>query len=453
MTRSLKRLWGRFLFQDRGILPAKRLFIVVGIFSLLLIFIGATSHISWGSIVVMNAVVLFVSLLDLLLSPKKSELRLKRTLVEEMERGIPYKMHIEVDNRSPYPLAYSTVDSIPQSFERPFPIRGTVAKKSTATASYETKATVRGKYEVPKLYFRYQSFLGLWQKQLTVESTDTVKVIPDLTETKQYLHDAQKFLLYEGVSVRKYESGVGEFAQIRRYVVGDDPRMINWRQTAKLQEVMTNEYEPEHGKYITILIDCGRMMGAELAKGNRLERALEAALTVATAALDKGDYVSVLAFSKEVKVFVPPAKGMAHLQTILHAIYDLEVDAVESNYAAVLSYLETMQKKRSLLLLFSDVRTFLYEEHALTYLQRLRRRHLFLMVGIEDETIARRINESPESVKQAMVKSIAQQQMLFKKREKIKWERQGLLMIETPEEKLAVTAVSHYIDLMNRSLI
>ncbi len=31
-------------------------------------------------------------------------------------------------------------------------------------------------------------------------------------------------------------------------------------------------------------------------------------------------------------------------------------------------YLETMQKKRSLLLLFSDVRTFLYEENALMYL-------------------------------------------------------------------------------------
>ncbi|WP_347835652.1 hypothetical protein [Gracilibacillus sp. JCM 18860] len=25
--------------------------------------------------------------------------------------------------------------------------------------------------------------------------------------------------------------------------------------------MMTNEYEPEHGKNLTILIDCGRMMG------------------------------------------------------------------------------------------------------------------------------------------------------------------------------------------------
>ena len=99
-----------------------------------------------------------------------------------------------------------------------------------------------------------------------------MKVIPDLTETKHYLENAQRFLLYEGSKIRKQRSGVGDFAQIRNYVVGDDPRKINWRQTAKLQEVMTNEYEPEHGKYITILIDCGRMMGAELTKGNRLEK-------------------------------------------------------------------------------------------------------------------------------------------------------------------------------------
>ena len=229
--------------------------------------------------------------------------------------------------------------------------------------------------------------------------------------------------------------------------------MINWRQTAKLQEVMTNEYEPEHGKHITILIDCGRMMGAELSKGNRLEKVLEAALTVTAAALQKGDYVSVLAFSKEVKVFVPPAKGMAHLQTILQSIYDIKVDAAESNYAAVLSFLETMQKKRSLLLLFSDVRTFLHEESALTYLQRLRRRHLFLMIGIEDMAILKRIDEEPVNVQSAMVKSIAQQQMLIKKREKIKWEKQGLIMIEAREEKLAAAAVSHYIDIMNRNLL
>ncbi|MEH7075957.1 DUF58 domain-containing protein [Neobacillus drentensis] len=452
MTKLLKSLWARFLFQDRGILPTKRLMLV---FVLLTIVLGISTvwGISWGSVLFVNLLIFIASWLDLLFSPSKKQLTFQRTISGEFERGMAYPVSIKVQNTSSHPITYRMVDDLPQSFERLFPLIGSIPKEVTMEIVYKTTAMVRGKYEMNKLYFRYASLLGLWEKQVTVDLRDVLKVIPDLTETKQYLENAQKYLVYEGLKIRRQRSGVGDYSKIRNYVVGDDPRKINWRQTAKLREVMTNEYEPEHGKYITILIDCGRMMGAELAKGNRLEKALEASLTVTAAALQKGDYVSVLAFSKDIKVFVPPAKGMAHLQTILQAIYSLKVDAAESNYAAVLQYLEMVQKKRSLLLLFSDVCTFLHEESALILLKRLRQRHLFLMIGIEDQTLLKRVNEEPNTIQAAMRKSIAQQQFLFKKREKNKWEKQGLVMIEACEEKLAVTAVSHYIDIMNQSLL
>jgi uncharacterized protein (DUF58 family) len=452
LTKSSKSLWARFLFQDRGILPTKRLLMLFFILSIALL-MGSAGELSWPVIISINIVVLVISLFDLRCSPRKNQLTLKRTAVAEMERGIPYRFEIAVNNASKQSLSFRLLDGLPQSFARPFPLTGVIPREANALVTYETTAFERGKYDLNKLYFRYTSFLGFWEKQMTVELADTVKVIPDLTETKQYLEKAQQFLMYEGLKIRKQRSGVGDFAKVRSYVIGDDPRKINWRQTAKLQEVMTNEFEPEHGKYITILIDCGRMMGAELTKGNRLEKALEAAMTVTAAALKKGDYVAVLAFSKDIKVYVPPAKGMAHLQTILKAIYHLQVDAAESNYAAVLQYLEIVQKKRSLLLLFSDVRTFLHEESTLAYLKRLRQRHLFLMIGVEDRTLLMRIADEPNDVKNAMVKSIAQQQMLIKKREKMKWEKQGLHMIETPEEKLAVTAVSQYIEIMNQNLL
>lgn len=452
MTKSLKSLWGRFLFQDRGVLPTKRLLLLFLVLSLALI-IGTSWGLSWGFVIAINILVFFISFIDLLFSPKKSQLSFQRILPDELERGIAYEVKINVKNTSTYSFTYRIIDGLPQSFQHPFPLIGIIPKENTVEISYDTIANVRGKYEIAKLYFRYSSLLGLWEKQTTVEIKDSVKVIPDLTETKQYLENAQQFLKYEGLKIRRQRSGVGDFSKIRSYVVGDDPRKINWRQTAKLQNVMTNEYEPEHGKYITILLDCGRMMGAELKKGNRLEKSLEAALTVTAAALQKGDYVSVLAFSKDVKVYVPPAKGMAHLQTILQAIYHLQVDAAESNYAAVLQYLELVQKKRSLLLLFSDVRTFLHEESALILLKRLRKRHLFFMIGIEDQTLIRRVNADPITVQAAMVKSIAQQQLIFKKREKSKWEKQGLQMIEAREEKLAITAVSQYIDIMNQNLL
>ncbi|WP_312469561.1 DUF58 domain-containing protein [Neobacillus sp.] len=452
MTKSLKNLWGRFLFRDRGVIPTKRLLLLYLFISLVLLS-GMGWGISWRNVITVNIIVFLISLVDLLLSPNKKQLFIKRTFPAELERGITYPVQLEITNHSQHSFSFRLIDGLPQTFETSFPVFGVAEKESTTEITYETIALVRGRYEIKKLYFRYSSLLGLWEKQKTDELMESVKVIPDLTETKQYLENAQKFLVYEGLKIRRQRSGVGDFSKIRSYVVGDDPRKINWRQTAKLQEVMTNDYEPEHGKYITILIDCGRMMGAELTKGNRLEKALEAALTVTAAALKNGDYVSVLAFSKEIKVFVPPAKGMAHLQTILHAIYHLNVDAAESNYAAVLQYLEMVQKKRSLLLLFSDVRTFLHEESALAYLKRLRQRHLFLMIGIEDKTLIKRTKEEPLDVQSAMVKSIAQQQILLKKREKIKWEKQGLQMIEAREEKLAIAAVSHYIDIMNQNLL
>ncbi|MFB5197660.1 DUF58 domain-containing protein [Neobacillus sp. KR4-4] len=452
MTKLLKSWWARFLFQDRGVIPTNRLLLV---FLFLSIALGISTiwGISWILVIAANLILFMASLFDLFFSPSKKQLSFQRIVTGEFERGQTYPITIEVQNASNYPFSYRLVDDLPQSFVRPFPIAGSIPKEAIVSISYETSAMTRGMYEVKKIYFRYSSLLGLWEKQVTVELRDEIKVIPDLTETKQYLENAQKYLVYEGVKIRRQRSGVGDFSKIRSYVVGDDPRKINWRQTAKLREVMTNEYEPEHGKYITILIDCGRMMGAELSQGNRLEKALEAALTVTAAALQKGDYVSVLAFSRDIKVFVPPAKGMAHLQTILQAIYSVDVDAAETNYAAVLQYLETVQKKRSLLLLFSDVRTFLHEESGLILLKRLRQRHLFLMIGIEDQTLLKRVNEEPSTVQAVMRKSMAQQQILFKKREKKKWEKQGLVMIEAREEQLAITAVSQYIDIMNQNLL
>src|SRR5699024_11076464 len=447
-----KSLWVRFLFQDRGILPTRRLFIAFFVFSC---FIGLLSFfgIPWMVIFLLNMLFIFGSLGDLFFSPRKSELAFKRTLPEEMERGIAYTVKIHVQNTSSHDCDFRIMDDLPSSFHTSFPIHGEVEKQGSLTLTYETKAFVRGKYDVNKLYVRYSSLLGLWEKQITLEIKDTIKVIPDLTETKQFLESAQKFLLYEGQKVRKRRRGEGEFAQIRNYVIGDDPRKINWRQTAKLQEVMTNEYEPEHGKYVTILIDCGRVMGAELTKGNRLEKSLEAAITVALAALKNGDYVSVLAFSRRVDVFVPPAKGMGQLQKILQAVYDLQVDTGEANYPAVMSYLQAVQKKRSFIMLFSDMQTFLHEESGLGYLTRLRRQHHVCMIGIEDASLLALTRQKVDDVKQAMTKSIAQQQMQIKKRKKAEWESRGLIMIEAKEERLANAAVSEYIRIMNQGLV
>ncbi|RKJ08596.1 DUF58 domain-containing protein, partial [Butyricicoccus sp. 1XD8-22] len=90
-------------------------------------------------------------------------------------------------------FSFAFVDDLPQTFKRPFPVKGIGRKEAVTEVSYVTSAPVRGDYGVTKLYFRYKSVLGLWEKQKTTKIPQALKVIPDMTGTKQYLKDAQRF--------------------------------------------------------------------------------------------------------------------------------------------------------------------------------------------------------------------------------------------------------------------
>ena len=95
-------------------------------------------------------------------------------------------------------------------------------------------------------------------------------------------------------------------------------------------------------------------------------------------------------------------------------------------------------------------------KHTHPILMRIRQRHLFLMIGVEDEVIKRRITkpESPDQVEACHDQNHCPTAKCFLKRgKKLNGKNQGLLlMMEADEEKLAVAAVSYYIDMMNRNL-
>lgn len=452
MTISLRQLWARFLFQDRGIIPTKRLIYLISSLGLILFVISffRFNLIIFASVIVS---VLLLSLLDLLFSPNRKQLTLERSLPKQVERHQEESLRLIITNKGDKPAQFIWTDDLPESISTTRPTLTTIEANQTLTIDQPIQANQRGLFPIQNVYLRYQSLFGLWQKQRTFVIENTIKVIPNLSESRDYLSSAQKYLLHEGSKIRKQVSGSGEFAKVRQYVVGDDPRKINWHQSAKLNEMMVNEYEPEHGKQIIIMIDCGRMMGVELEKGNRLERSIEAALTVATAALDHGDYVSVVAFAKDINVYVPPGKGLSHLQTILQAIYSLKVEATESNYLAAVQFIRTEQTKRSMVILFSDVNQFFLDKQTLFLIKQLKKRHLFIGIGIKDEWKQRNIALQPNSMYEAMRKTVAQQIELSNRREMLKWKKLGLDLIEAKADDLAVTTVSYYIDQLNRGAL
>ena len=92
-----------------------------------------------------------------------------------------------------------------------------------------------------------------------------------------------------------------DFSHLREYVPDDEPRAINWTATARQGHLVTNVYQPEQGQQIAILIDCGRIMGIREDGQTKLDRSLEAALVFATLAIERGDRVSLIACSNQIK--------------------------------------------------------------------------------------------------------------------------------------------------------
>lgn len=452
MTKSSRTWWDRLLFRGRGMVPTKRLIIFYGF---LFIPIAAITLVrtNWLAFIIVNLFVFLVSLIDYWRLPRYKELTLRREDSIELERARPEAITIQLINRSSRPIIFQLVDHLPASFDRPFPINGQLAENAEIALSYKTKASERGDYTLGETSIRVRSSLSLWQKQFSFYQPVSVKVIPDMTMVREVIHSLQTLLTTAGTRIKRNRLGSGEFAQVRTYEVGDDPRKMNWRQTAKQAELMTNVYEPEHGKQITLLIDCGRTMGVELKEVNRLERSLEAALTVAAGALQQGDYVSVLAFSNHVKVYVPPGKGIDHFKTILAELYHLKSDGYETNFSNAFAFLNQRQSKRSLLMLFSDLDTFLYEETAFRSIGLLKRRHFLLILSISDPILEETVHSAPETTERAFMISIAEREIMKRRHAIKKWSIQGQSVIEVPEEQLAVTALSRYIDVINRNIM
>ncbi|MGG1661517.1 DUF58 domain-containing protein [Brevibacillus sp. NRS-1366] len=456
MTTSSTKRWRLFQFladvlADRFVLPTKRLILLVLLGTPLA---GTGFWMGWGYTIfwLYNSLILIASLIDWVTIPKRRDLSLKRILPEQTDLGQPVSIQVDLENRSGQLVGYSLVDDLPLSFVETGPIAGIMDTGETRI-SYTTRAKERGEYQFHWLYLRWHGKIGLWYRQSRFPCEQSIKVFPDLSAVRGYLASVQESLIVDGKKIVRRAKMGSEFHAIREYVPDDDPRFINWSASARTRRLMTNQYRPEHGKVIMIVIDCGRLMGVELDNKTRLDVSLEAALTVAAVALRQGDQVGLLAYSHEVKVYIPPGKGLRHLHTILSATYNIKSDFVEADPAKALEFLHRQQKKRSLVVLFSDMENYLVEDQLGSYLWRMRRSHLLLLLSLADPLLYRWSHVETENSRLAFVKSVAQRFQLDRRAFQQKMTGAGIQVLDVPADQLTLTVVNAYLEIKSREAL
>ncbi|MEO8397690.1 MAG: DUF58 domain-containing protein, partial [Chloroflexota bacterium] len=350
------------------------------------------------------------------------QFRVKRTHDPKLSLGVANPIQLVIESRSPRTLTLISADEPPLSFTITGSAKQTTvyAPHETRTLSYSLTPVQRGDYRFGDLNLRWISPLRLYVRQAVIPAAVNVKVYPNLYEIRQFdLLVRQNQLAEMGLrSVRLRGEGTA-FESLRDYTPDDAYRSINWKATARRGKPISTDYEPERSQRVILMLDVGRTMRSPVpvpAVNNgtplvmaKVDFVVNSVLLLSYVASRTSDQVGLLVFADQVKQFIAPAPGGAHFQKLLEAMYALQSEPVEADYKQSISYLKAHFKKRSFVILFTDLSGARASESLLAHMPRLAPQHLPLLVTIRDPILDQEAGQTPTTSDAVYRRAVAEQ--------------------------------------------
>ena len=246
----------------------------------------------------------------------------------------------------------------------------------------------RGRFPLGPIAIRVRTRAGLVARQLRWFPEDSILVTPSVASLSRFRLLALQHRLHEaGVRAVRQRGEGRSFASLREYVVGDDPRHIDWKATARRAKTITREFTVEQSQTVFCLIDAGRSMTQLAGAFTRFEHALSAALVLTDVAATAGDRIGVIVFDDDVRAFVPAQRGQGALRAVRNALIPVQATLVEPDYSAAFRFLAARQRRRALMVFFTDVIDVRSSRALIAHVARSAARHLVVVVALRNDAI------------------------------------------------------------------
>jgi uncharacterized protein (DUF58 family) len=340
-------------------------------------------------VVGLDAALALLLLADLLTLPRRKSLSVERHAGRIASLGKNHPASLLVMNHSKRGAVVEVRDGVPHEMNpKPHEFSLRLAPRSRSTLNYVMHPGRRGAFALENVHVKAVSRLGFWQRYLNYPAVATVCVYPDMKQLSQYALLARtNRLSLLGVRRARKIGQDHDFERLRDYALDDNYKHIEWRATARRQKLTVKDFQVSQSQRIIFLMDCGRMMTNQAAGLSLLDHSLNAMLMLAYVALRQGDSVGMITFSDEVHGFVPPRGGMNQMNRLLHASFDRFPQLTESRYDHAFRYLASHCRKRSLVVLATNVIDEVNSQQIERYLTNLVGRHLPLGILLRDRQL------------------------------------------------------------------
>jgi uncharacterized protein (DUF58 family) len=437
----------------------RRFFILFAMGVLPLVFAWGLPGVKWG-LAAYDMVLLLLAYVDYRRAEDISKIEIARHMPRRFMIGEENEVRIMVSHRFPRRFKLTIKDEYPPGLELrgerllvASPVRHETFDRQ-ATVGYKLYAASRGDYGFGDIVIRRRCPWGLVIKQDRVKATENVKVYPNINEARRHELSARRnrqMLL--GARKTRVRGQGREFESMRDYVRGDEMRHISWMATARRGRLITRQYQIERNQSIVIMIDAGRLMTSRIEHLSKLDHAINAALAIGYVATRGGDNIGLLVFNRQVAAYLPPQRGHAQLAAMTEALYNIKAQMIEPSYARAFQYLSQNCKRRSLVVILTDLIDRDASAELLSYTATLLPRHLPLIVTIGDKDLRALVAEAPRKIADVYQQSVAEELLQQREEALARITELGGLALDVPAGQLSLRLVNQYLEVKERGLL
>lgn len=391
----------------------------------------------------------------LLLFTTKQDLKASRITPEKLSNGDENTILIKLKNHYSFTVFAKVIDEIPFQFQmRNFEIRRKLEANGKDHFEYALRPTERGEYYFGNLNVYISTPLRLVSRRFTFGNNQMVPTYPSYIQLRKY--DLMAFshnVMQYGLKKIRRIGHTMEFEQIKEYVQGDDIRTLNWKATAKRNQLMVNQFQDEKSQTVYMIIDKGRVMKMPFNGLSLLDYAINASLVLSNVILKKGDKAGMFSFSKKVENRVIAERRQSQMNLILENLYNIKTNFFESDYSRLYVDVKKNINHRSLILLYTNFETVDGLHRQLPYLKGIAKNHLLVVVFFNNTELNNLIQKNAETIQDIYDQTIAEK-FAFEKRLIVNELRKyGIYSVLTQPEDLTLDTINKYLEIKARGIL
>lgn len=440
------------------------LFVVTGVAAI--VAVEALDVGAWWALVAATGLVALLTALDWLVAAPAGEVRLRREGPTQVRLGDSATVTLHVTNDSVRTMRAVVRDAWVPSAGAAEPYAQAVTLDPGEVAALPTVLTPtrRGDRPAARVSIRSYGPLTLAFRQTGRRRSDrltppwTLRALPEFPSQRLLPEKLSRLRIIEGQVVTRGRGQGSEFDSLREYVVGDDPRGIDWRASARREHLVSKQWRPERDRRVLCVLDTGRTSAGRIDVGDglfteereaagvpRLDLAIDAALLLSSVAAHAGDKVDVIAVDTTTHIDVS-ASAKQHLDKVHRALATLQPALVETDFGRVVAEVLRTERKRALVVIFTTLDPGALGEGLIPVLPSLVARHTVVVAAVHDPALDA-LAAGRGSAAAIHTAAAAERGLAELRRVRGALTRQRVSVVDEPAQSFASAVTDHYLAL------